>query len=416
MGKLDPYRIREDFPILKRRIGDKPLVYLDNAASTLKPIQVIEAIASFYKEHYSNVFRGVYTLSREATELYEEAREVIAKFVNARSSSEIVFTYNATEALNMVAYGLGMEVVEEGDEIVTTVMEHNSNLLPWMHVAKVKKARLVIVDINDGGELNYEQLSKVISERTKVVTITHASNVLGTVNDLKTIVKIAHEVGAVVVVDGAQSVPHMKVDVRDLGIDFLAFSGHKMLGPTGIGVLWGRLEFLQEMKPFKLGGGTVKEVTTCSITYEDPPRRFEAGTPNVAGAVGLMEAARYLMRLGMEEVHRHEVELLRYTLKLFEEDLHDYIMIYGPRDPEKRCGIITFNLRGLDSYTVGKMLDEYGIAVRVGTHCAHLLHQRLGVEGTVRVSYYIYNTKEEVEYLAESLHDIVGNHCSARYC
>ena len=403
MYSLDPYVIRKDFPLLEREVNNRRLVYFDNAASSLKPIQVINTICEFYKEHYSNVFRGVHTLSREATEMYEETRDKVKKFIGAKDSNEVIFTLNATDSLNMVALGWGEPHVEKGDRIVTTVMEHHSNLLPWMRLARSKGAELSYIDIDHRGVLNYSSLSEIIDERTRIVAITHMSNVLGTINKLKEIVRKAHEVEAVVVLDGAQSVPHMRVNVRELGVDFLAFSGHKMLAPTGIGVLWGRIDLLEDMMPYRLGGGAIRSVEWDSIELKLPPLKFEAGTPNIAGAIGLGTAIDYLSKIGMDNVRRHEERLVEYTLTLFKEELTDSVKPYGPEDPKIRGGIISFNLKGYHHHTIGVLLDSKGIAVRTGQHCAALLHKRLGVSGTVRVSYYIYNTVEEVEYLVHCL-------------
>jgi len=309
--------------------------------------------------------------------------------------------------LTLVAYGWGLYNLEQGDKIITTIMEHHSNLLPWMHVAKLKNAKLLYVDIKDDGTLRYDQLLNMIDKRTKIVAITQMSNVLGTINDLNEVVKRAHEVGALVVVDGAQSVPHMKVDMREIGADFLAFSGHKMLAPTGIGVLWGKLEVLEEMHPLRVGGGAVEEVGMYSVSFYKPPLRFEAGTPNIAGVIGLREAIRYLINIGMNEIRKHEKRLVEFTLKLFKEEPNDRIQIYGPLNSDIRGGIISFNIKGQDPHLIGTLLDTYGIAVRTGKHCAHPLHERLGIEGTVRASYYIYNTKEEVNYMVEVLKEII---------
>ena len=407
MTNLDPYKIRNDFPLLKRKIRGKTLVYFDNAATTLKPRQVIETIVDFYENHYSNVFRGVHTLSQEATDMYEDARETVAKFINARDLREVVFTFNTTDAINAIAYGWGLYHINEGDEIVITIMEHHSNILPWMRLAELKKAKLLYADIKEDGTLNYDQLLNMINEKTKIVAITQMSNVLGTINELSEIVKRAHEIGAIVIVDGAQSVPHMKTDVRALDTDFLVFSGHKMLAPTGIGVLWGKAEVLEEVQPFRLGGGGIKEVDLYSVVYEDIPLRFEAGTPNIVGAIGLKEAVEYLNRIGMDEVRRHEMELVKLTLKLIEEELADKVEVYGPLDPNIRGGIISYNVKGYDPHLVGTLLDSFGIAVRTGKHCAHPLHRRLGIEGSVRASYYIYNTKEEVEYMIDALKELL---------
>lgn len=398
--------IRKDFPFLERKIGDRTIVYFDNAASTQKPIQVIRAMEEFMKNHYANVHRGLHTLSQEASKLYEEAHEVVAKFINAYSWREVVFVSNTTEALNTIAYGWGLWNISEGDEIVVTIMDHHSNMLPWRLIAQLKKARVKYIDITDNGYLKYEQLDELITEKTKIVAFPIASNVLGTINDAKRIAKRAREVGAIVVADGAQSVPHITTNVRELGVDFLAFSGHKMLGPTGIGVLWGREDILEEMKPFKVGGDTIKEVTLDSIVWHDLPWRFEAGTPNIIEGIGLAEAVKYLSKIGMENIRKHEEELVKYTLKRFQE-FEGIIEYYGPRNPADKTGVIAFNIKGLNHHTVGAALDLFGIAVRTGMHCAHPLHYRLGLKGTVRASYYLYNTFEEVDYFIESLEKII---------
>ncbi len=405
-GVLNVEEIRKDFPILNRVINGRRLIYFDNAATTQRPIQVVSAIARFYLQHNANVHRGFHTLSQEASEMFEEAHEVIAHFINAYSWEEVILTSNTTEGINLVAYTWGFENIGEGDEIILTVMDHHSNMLPWRRLAKLRGARIKYVDITDDGLLRYDMLEELISEKTKVVAFPMMSNVLGTMNDVKRIVKIAHEVGAIVVADGAQWVPHAPTDVRDLGIDFLAFSGHKMLGPTGTGILWGRKDLLEDLEPFKCGGDTIKDVTLDSVIWHDLPWRFEAGTPNIAGMIGLAEAAKYLMRIGMENVREHEKELVRHTLKRLEE-LGDEVEVYGPRDVNVRGGVISFNVKGLHHHIVGKALDLFGIAVRTGGHCAHPLHYRLGIKGTVRASYYIYNTIDEIDEFIEVLKTIV---------
>lgn len=402
---LDVEEIRKDFPILNRRVKGRKLVYLDNAATSQKPVQVINAVKEYYEKYNANVHRGFHTLSQEASELYEKAHEVVAKFINAYSWEEVIFTSGATESLNIIAYSYGLKHLREGDEIVLTVMEHHSNMLPWRRVAEIKGARVKYVDITDDGKLRYEEFEKAITERTRVVAVTHMSNVLGTINDIRRIAKLAHSVDAVIVVDGAQSVPHIPVDVRSLDIDFLAFSGHKMLAPTGIGVLWGRRDLLEELTPLKTGGGAIKDVTLDSVVLADLPWRFEAGTPNIAGAVGLMEAVKYLTRIGMENIHRHEVELVEYTLKRMDE--LDRVEVYGTRDLMWRGGVIAFNIKGLNHHSVAKILDTMGIAVRSGMHCAHPLHYRLGLKGTVRASYYLYNGLDDVDSLIEGLETII---------
>lgn len=403
---IDVEKIRKDFPILNRTIRGRRIVYFDNAATTQKPMQVINAIVEFYTKYNANIHRGLHTLSQEASELYEKAHEVIAKFINAYSWDEVVFCYNTTDAMNMVAYAWGLKNLREGDEILLTIMDHHSTMLPWRNVAKMKNARIKYVDITNDGYLDYSDLENKISNKTRVVVFPVMSNVLGTINDVRKIVKLAHEVDAIVVADGAQSVPHTPTNVREMGIDFLGFSGHKMLGPTGIGVLWGRRDRLEEMMPFKVGGDTIKDVTLDNVVWHDLPWRFEAGTPNIAGGIGLAEAAKYLMKIGMENVRQHEKELVEYTLKRFEE-LGEEILVYGPRNPLDRGGVIAFNIRNLHHHTVGKALDLFGIAVRTGMHCAHPLHYRLGLKGTVRASYYIYNTKAEIDYFIDSLSKII---------
>lgn len=406
---FNPYEIRNDFPVLNRTIRGRKLIYLDNAATSQKPKQVVAAIARYYLWHNANVHRGLHTLSQEASQLYEEAHEAVAKFINARSWEEVIFTYNVTEAINLVSFTWGLPNVNPGDEIVVTVMEHHSNMLPWRKLAKIKGAKVVYVDITNSGELTFDEFEKAINKRTKVVAVTLMSNVLGTitVDVVKKVSKLAHEYGALVVADGAQYVPHAPTDVRDLGVDFLGFSGHKMLGPMGIGVLWGKREILEELEPFKSGGDTIKDVTLDDVVWHDLPWRFEAGTPNVAGAVGLKAAIEYLTRLGMDSVREHEKELVRYTFKRFNEELGDEIEVYGLKDPEQRGGVIAFNIKGLNHHTVGMALDMFGIAVRSGMHCAHPLHYRLGLKGTVRASYYIYNIKEEIDEFVQALKTII---------
>ncbi|MEM1532941.1 MAG: cysteine desulfurase [Desulfurococcaceae archaeon] len=408
---LDPYEIRKDFPILERLINGRRIVYLDNAATSQKPIQVINAIVEFYTKYNANIHRGLHTLSQEASQLYEEAHEVIAKFINAYSWDEVIFTSNTTDSINLVAYSWGLSNISEGDRIVLTIMDHHSNMLPWRRIAEMKGAEVVYVDITNDGYLKYDMFKELINERTRVVAIPGMSNVLGTIVEpeaVREVARLAHEVGAIVVLDGAQSVPHMPTNVRELDVDFLAFSGHKMLGPTGIGVLWGRREVLNEMPLFKTGGDTIKDVTLEEVTWHDLPWRFEAGTPPIAEGVGLAEAVKYLTKIGMSNVRMHEERLTEYTIKRLSEELKGSIELYGPKVPAHRGGVISFNVKGISHHVVGLALDElYAIAVRTGMHCAHPLHYRLGLKGTVRASYYIYNTIEEVDYLVEALKTIV---------
>ena len=400
---FDPYTIKEDFPIFSIKVYDKPLVYLDNAATSHRPKQVIEAIRRFYEEFNANVERGLHYLSQKASEMYEDAHKTIAKFIGARSWNEVVFTYNTTYALNIVALSWGLNNLKEGDEIVLTIMEHHSNMLPWRFIAKKTGAKIKYVTIKKDYTLDYEDLESKISEKTKVIAITQMSNVLGTINNIKYITKLAHKVGAIVVVDGAQSVPHMPVNVKELDVDFLAFSSHKMLGPTGLGVLYGKKEFLEEISPAISGGGTIRDVTLEEVIWAHIPEKLEAGTPHIAGAIGLAEAAEYLMKLGMDNVRRHERELTEYALKLLKEELEDFVTHYGPTMLDVKGGIIAFNVKGYDHHAVAAFLDTEGIAVRSGMHCAHPLHHYLGLKGTVRASFYIYNVKEDVDALVEAL-------------
>ncbi len=407
---FDPYEIRKDFPILNRRVKGKPLIYFDNAATSQKPIQVIEAIRNYYMYYNSNVHRGVHTLSQEASQLYEDAHDYVAKFIGARSFREIVFVKNATEAINLVAYSLGLHEFGEGDEVLVTLMDHHSNIVPWNIVSEVKGFKVKYVNITGDGRIDMDDLYSKLSSNTRIVCVPHVSNVLGTINDVKLIAKAAHEVGAYILVDGAQSVPHLPIDVRGFDIDFLAFSGHKMLGPMGIGVLYGKEEILSDMEPFLGGGDMISSVSAraregFNIIYNALPWKFEAGTPNVAGAIGLMEAIKYLERLGMDNVRRYEEELVRYTI----EKLGglDGVEFYGPRDPSLRCGVVAFNVEGLGGHETASLLDDYGIMVRSGHHCAQPLHEFFRINNSARVSYYIYNLREEIDVFIEALKEIV---------
>ncbi len=404
---FDVEKVREDFPILSRAISGRRLIYFDNAATTQRPRQVIEAVRRFYEEHNANVHRGLHTLSQEASELYEEAHEVLAKFIGASGMEEVAFLAGTTDALNAVADGWACRNLGPDDRIVTTVMEHHSNMLPWRRAAQRTGAELVYVDVTEDGMLRWDQLENAINERTRLVAITGMSNVTGQIVDVAEVAKLAHEVDAVLVVDGAQAVPHLPVNVRQAGIDFLAFSGHKMLGPTGIGVLYGRRDLLERMDPPRVGGGMISDVTLEGAEWADLPWRLEAGTPHIAGAVGLAEAAKYLMDLGMEAVREHERRLTELALRLIEDRLPEDVEVYGPRDVEERGGIVTFNVRGLDPHMTASMLDSFGIAVRSGLHCAHPLHRRMGAaEGTVRASFYVYNTEDEVRTFVDALVEI----------
>ncbi len=407
---LDPYKIREDFPILKRKINNYPLIYFDNAATSQKPRQVIEAIKNFYENHNANVHRAVHTLSQEASELYEDAHKEVANFINANSMEEIIFVRGTTEAINLVAYTWGCHNLTKEDEVIVSLMEHHSNIVPWELLSKVKGFGIKYVEVNNDGTLNYEDFENKISKKTKIVCVSHVSNFSGVVNDVRKLAKVAHEHGALILVDGAQSVPHLPVNVKDLDVDFLAFSGHKMLGPTGIGVLYGKREILEKMEPFQGGGEMIRDVSfdfttrRCSITWNDLPWRFEAGTPNICGGIGLMEAVKYLRRLGMENVKAHEEMLTEYVMQRMQES--QKVMIYGPREASVKCGIIPFGIDGLSSHDVALFLDNYGIMVRSGFHCAQPLHEIFGLKSSARVSFYIYNTREEVDRFAEVLKEI----------
>lgn len=410
VGLLTDFRsIRDDFPILRSR----KVIYFDSAATSLKPTQVIRAVRDYYELFTSNVHRGVHRLSMEASRLYEDAHEEVRKFINARYLDEVVFTSGTTQSLNLVAYMLGLSL-NPTDNVVVSIMEHHSNLLPWVTLSKIRGFKLRVVGIKDDYKLDYDELSSLVDRNTKVISITHMSNVLGTLVDVKMVSKIAREVDAFLVVDGAQSVPHIPISVVDLGVDFMAFSGHKMLGPTGIGVLYVRKEVQDSLTPPFTGGGIVDSVKyeggEFSIKFLNMPWRFEPGTPNIAGAVGLAEAVRYLRKLGMDNVEAYGKDLLSYALSKLSSDelIADKILIYGPRDLGCRGDIIAFNIVDSNPHVVASYLDSYDIAVRSGLHCAHPLHQRIKAEsGTVRASLYIYNTKEEIDAMVNALREYV---------
>ena len=394
-------KVREDFPILNRQVNGKPLIYFDNAATSQKPNSVIESTDRYYREYNANIHRGIHKLAEEATLAHEEAREKIAKFINARHTEEIIFTRNATEAMNLVAYTWGKANVGKGDKIVLTIMEHHSNIVPWQLLAQEKGARVEYVKIDDEGLLRQDEINELIDETTKLVCVTQASNVLGTINPVKEIGKVAHRYGAMFLVDAAQSVPHMGVDVRDIDCDFFAFSGHKMLGPTGIGVLHGKREHLQAMPPFLGGGEMIREVHTTGASWKDIPYKYEAGTPNIVGAIGLGAAVDYLSKIGMENVHEHEREITSYAIRRMAEIKE--ITIYGPKDVAKRVGVLSFNLGDVHAHDLASILDEEGIAIRSGHHCAQPLMEFLNVPAMSRASFYIYNTKEEVDVFMNAL-------------
>lgn len=407
---MDPYKIREDFPILKRKINNNPLIYFDNAATTQKPWQVIEAISDFYENYNANVHRAVHTISLEATERYEKAREKISAFIGARDASEIVFVRGTTEAINLVAYSWGLGNLGKGDEVLVSLMEHHSNIVPWEIVAKLRGFTVEYAQVHADGTLDYEDFESKFSSKTRIACLSQVSNVSGVVNDVKRIAKVAHEHSALMLVDGAQSVPHMPVDVKDLDIDFLAFSGHKMLGPTGIGVLYARRELLEKMGPFQGGGEMIKDVSLsqgkerCDMTWNEPPWKFEAGTPNISGAIALSEAVKYLEQIGMADVLDHERLLNEYAVKQMQK--FPKVTIYGPSGLSSKCGIIPFNIDGLSSHDVALYFDNYGIMIRSGFHCAQPLHQVFRLQSSARASFYIYNTREEVDRFMEVLQEI----------
>ncbi len=397
---LDAKKIREDFPIFKK---NPSLIYFDSAATSQKPKIVIDTIKEFYEDYNSNIHRGVYSLSLEASKRYEEAHYKVAELINA-DKREIVFTKNATEAINLVAYSYAFYNVKEGDEIVTTIMEHHSNFLPWKKIADLKGAKLKFIKVNKSTyELEFDE--KIITEKTKIVTLCFVSNFLGTINPVKEITKIAKEKGAIVVIDGAQAIPHIPVDVKDIDCDFMAASGHKMLGPSGTGFLWGKKELLEKMEPFIVGGGAIENVKVDEVKWAPIPFKFEAGTPIIAGGIALGEAAEYLKNIGMENVLEHEKKLLSYCLEKMENIKE--IEIYGP-SLSKRVSVIPFNLKGIDFHDVAGMLDSEGICVRSGRHCTHPLLDFLGIEGSVRASFYIYNTEEEIDRFIEALKRIIS--------
>jgi len=403
---LDVELIRRDFPILQRMIHNKPLVYLDNAATSQKPLAVTDAIVEYYHGHNANVHRSIHTLGDEATTRYEMAREKTRRFINAPAVEGIVFTHNATEAINLVAHAWGRQNVREGDEIVLSVMEHHSNLVPWQMLAQETGATLRFIDIDDEGLLRWDDVQRLIGEKTKLVALTQMSNVLGTINPIREIGKIAHAYGALMLVDGAQSVPHMPVDVQELDCDLLAFSSHKMLGPMGVGILYARPAVLESMGPFLGGGHMISHVELHEATYNVAPWRWEAGTPDIGGVVAFGVAIDYLEGLGMEAVRQHDVDLMDYAIRTLER-IPD-ITVYGPRDASKRGGALAFNYENIHSRDVATVLDYRGIAVRAGHHCAQPLLKRLGVEATARASFYVYNRREEIDALADGIRELEG--------
>jgi cysteine desulfurase/selenocysteine lyase len=393
---LDVETIRKDFPIFETLAHGKRLVYLDSAATSQKPREVIDRMVRFYETENSNVHRGIYELAEKATNAYEGAREACARFIRARSTRSIVFTKGATEAINLVRYTWGRENVHEGDEILVTDLEHHSNLVPWQLLAQETGATLRHLPIDDEGRLRVDLLEEYITDRTKLVCVNHVSNVLGTINPVRQVADAAHAVGARILVDAAQAVPHIEVDVNEVDADFYAFSSHKMLGPTGAGVLYGRPDLLEEMPPFHGGGEMIREVFDDHSTWNDIPYKFEAGTPNVAQAVGMGAAVEYLERIGMDEVRAHEKEITAYALERLDEI---GATVYGPRDVETRGGVVSFNLDEVHPHDMATIVDQEGVCIRAGHHCAQPLMRRLGVPATARASFYLYNTPDDVDAL-----------------
>lgn len=389
--------IKKDFPLL----SNNKITYLDSGATTQKPIQVINTVEEFYKKYNANPHRGAYTLSMEATEVYENTRTKIAKFINAKHREEIIFSKNATESLNLIAYSYGMENLKKDDEVVISIMEHHSNLVPWQKVTKATGSKLKYMYINDEFELSDEEIENKITDKTKIVGITHVSNVLGTINNIKKIIKYAHKKGAIVIVDASQSIPHMKIDVQDLESDFLVFSGHKMLAPLGIGVLYGKKEILNKMSPFLMGGDMIEYVYEQETTFAPLPNKFEAGTQNVEGVIGLGAAIDYIENLGYDKIQEIEKDIVSYVRQKLSK--LDFITLYLTPNEENHSGVISFNINGVHPHDVASILDSEGICVRSGNHCAQPLMRFLGIDSTCRVSFYFYNTKEDVDKLISAL-------------
>ncbi|HJU79675.1 MAG TPA: cysteine desulfurase [Nitrososphaeraceae archaeon] len=398
---VNSYELRNDFPIFKKKINGKELVYLDNASTTQKPYSVIDSITDFYTNYNSNIHRAVYQLAEEATALYEQSREKIANFINV-CPEEIIFTRNTTESINLIAHSWARTNLKKDDGIAITELEHHSNIVPWQILSQEIGTRLEYVGIDENGFLDLDHLNELISsKKVKLVSLSHMSNVLGTIVPIERIIKIAHENDIPVLVDGAQSVPHMPVNVKNMDCDFLVFSAHKMLGPTGVGVLYAKKEFLEKMRPFMGGGDMIKEVFKFHTNYNEVPYKFEAGTPNIADVVGFGAAIDYLEKIGMENVRKHEIDLTQYALESILSI--NYLTIYGPRDPNHRGGVISFNIADIHPHDLATIMNDHGIAIRSGHHCAQVLMQRLDVPATSRASFYIYNTKEEIDKFVNAI-------------
>ena len=401
--KLDAYSIRKQFPILNRKVKGKPLIYLDNAATSQKPQMVIDALVNYYSNYNANIHRGIHTLAEEATQAFEETRDAVQEFINAESREQIIFTRGTTEGINLVAYTWGRQNVKAGDEIIISVMEHHSNIVPWQILCEQNGAILKIIPINDEGELLMDEYEKLLSPKTKLVSVVHVSNSLGTINPVKQIIDAAHKTGAVVFVDGAQSAVHLDIDVQDMDCDFFAFSAHKLYGPTGVGILYGKKSLLESMPPFQGGGEMIKEVSFEKTTYNELPYKFEAGTPNIADTIAFKTALDFIRQTGKEKMSRHEKELLAYaTIQL---ELIPGLRIIGKA--REKISVISFVIDGLHPQDIGTLLDNRGIAVRTGYHCTQPLMNRFGITGTVRASFAVYNTKEEIDELVLGLHKAI---------
>lgn len=404
VSAFDPFIVREDFPILSQTIHGKPLVYLDNAATSQKPRQVLDASRNYYESLNSNIHRGVHHLAQAATAAHEAARETVARHLNAHRPEEIVFTSGTTDSINLVASALGRcQLLGRGNEIIISGLEHHSNTVPWQMLCERLGITLKVIPVLDDGTLDLEAYANLLSENTGLVAVNHVSNAFGTVNDVHTICRLAKETGAFTLIDGAQSIPHLKIDLQSFNVDFYAFSGHKVYGPTGIGILWGRHELWEELPPWRGGGEMIKEVTFDKTTYNDPPFKFEAGTPNIEGGIALAAALDYVNNLGIDNIHAHETALIQQAAAMLSQI--DGITIYGPND---RAGALSFNIDGIHHYDLGTLLDQMGIALRTGHHCCQPLMSRFGVTGTLRASFAAYNTSEEISALGEALEKALG--------
>lgn len=403
---LDIIGIRKDFPILLRKINNKPLVYLDSAATSLKPQSVINKITEYYTKYTANIYRGIYTLSEEATQAYEEVRIKVQEFIGAPEKDEIIFTRNTTESINLLASSIAQDSLHAGDEIVVSIMDHHSNFVPWQQLAKKKSLVFKVLNLDSNYQIDIDSLEKIITRKTKVLAITALSNVLGTIVPIREIVRRVKRITphCIVVVDGAQAIPHTKINVADWQADFVAFSSHKMLGPTGVGVLWGKMELLEQLSPYQYGGEMIEEVHVDKTLFKKPPHKFEAGTPHIAGVIGIGAAVDYLQALGMDEVRKHEVDITDYALKALARI--NGVVVYGQTHAKNRGGVIAFTLKGVHAHDIAQILDQDNICIRAGHHCAMPLHEYLKLSATVRASFYVYTTKEDVDALVEGLEKV----------